>query len=145
MSLFLFGVSMGEVVLIFLVVLMLFGSKTIPDLARSIGKGMNEFRKATDDIKREFEQSTNELKQEMTVLENEVRQNSSEIRDLAQDAYREDYGTNANAVDDVYGLDKPAVKSESIETPEADSIIEKPDSTKKEDPNNNKELGSLPL
>jgi TatA/E family protein of Tat protein translocase len=139
MSLFLFGVSMGEVVLIFLVVLMLFGSKTIPDLARSIGKGMNEFRKATDDIKREFEQSTSELKQELTELESNVRQNSNEIRDLAQDAYREDYGTNPNTVDDVYGLDKPAEKPEKPETPGAESTFEKPESTTKKDTKNNKE------
>ena len=49
MSLFLFGISIGEIVLIFVVVLMLFGSKSIPGLARSLGKGMNEFRKAADD------------------------------------------------------------------------------------------------
>ena len=116
---------MGEVVLIFLVVLMLFGSKTIPDLARSIGKGMNEFRKATDDIKREFEQSTNELKEEMTALESEVRQNSNEIRDLAQDAYQDDYGTNPGVIDDVYGLNKPTVNPEAIKTPEGLPNIEK--------------------
>lgn len=106
MSLFLFGVSMGEVLLIFLVVLMLFGSKKIPDLARSLGKGMNEFRKATDEIKREFEQSTNEIKEEMNKVENEIRQNSNDIRDFGEDVYRQDYGAS-NASNDVYGLNKP--------------------------------------
>jgi TatA/E family protein of Tat protein translocase len=143
MSLFLFGVSMGEVVLIFLVVLMLFGSKTIPDLARSIGKGMNEFRKATDDIKREFEQSTSELKQELTELESNVRQNSNEIRDLAQDAYREDYGTNPNVVEDVYGLDKPVIKSESIETPDAGADIKNDNLTLEDDSKENKSNSAL--
>lgn len=98
---------MGEVVLIFLVVLMLFGSKKIPDLARSLGKGMNEFRKATEDIKREFEQSTSELKEELSELENNVRQNSNEIRDMAEDVYREDYGNHTSGEKDVYGLKEP--------------------------------------
>ncbi len=43
-----------EVILILLVVLMLFGAKKIPEVARAMGKGYREFQKATDDIKREF-------------------------------------------------------------------------------------------
>ncbi|TCO09647.1 twin-arginine translocase TatA/TatE family subunit [Natronoflexus pectinivorans] len=108
MTIFLFGISMGEVVLLFLVVLMLFGSKKIPDLARSLGKGMNEFRRAADDIKKEFEESTTEIKEELDEIEENIRQNSKEIRDLADDVYRDDYGTHDDsAVKDIYGLDKP--------------------------------------
>ena len=40
--------------IILMVVLLLFGSKQIPEFARMMGKGMREFRKATDDIKREI-------------------------------------------------------------------------------------------
>lgn len=43
-----------EVVFIFLAILLLFGSKKIPEIARAMGKGMREFQKATDDIKREL-------------------------------------------------------------------------------------------
>jgi TatA/E family protein of Tat protein translocase len=129
MSIFLFGVSMGEIVLIFLVVLMLFGSKTIPDLARSLGKGMNEFRKATEDIKREFEQSTTEIKEELSKIETNVRQNSNEIRDLANEAYRDDYGTNP--APDVYGLDVDAPEQtepvDLVDTPVDDSEIKADD------------------
>lgn len=112
MSLFLFGISIGEIVLIFVVVLMLFGSKSIPGLARSLGKGMNEFRKAADDIKREFEQSTSEIKEELTEIEENIRQNSNDIRDMAQDVYRDDYGSSPDTSADVYGLDKPEVSAE---------------------------------
>lgn len=122
MSLFLFGISMGEIVLIFLVVLMLFGSKKIPDLARSLGKGMNEFRKATEDIKREFEQSTSEIKEELSQIETNIRQNSNEIRDLAEDAYRDDYGTQTSVADDIYGLNKPEISD--AETPSVENNTE---------------------
>jgi sec-independent protein translocase protein TatA len=43
-----------EVIFILLAVLLLFGSKKIPEVARAMGKGMREFQKATDDIKREL-------------------------------------------------------------------------------------------
>ncbi len=37
--------GMGEMVVIFLIVLLLFGGKKLPSLARSIGSGINEFKK----------------------------------------------------------------------------------------------------
>ena len=45
----------SEVMLILVVILLFFGSKNIPDLARGLGKGMREFREASDGIKREIE------------------------------------------------------------------------------------------
>ncbi len=47
-----------EVLLIFLVVLLLFGAKKLPELARGLGKGIKEFKKATSDIKDEIESAT---------------------------------------------------------------------------------------
>jgi len=38
-------------------VLVLFGSKRLPELARGLGKGMREFRKAAEDVKREMDLS----------------------------------------------------------------------------------------
>lgn len=38
-----------QIVLIFLVVVLLFGAKRIPDLAGSLGKGIKEFKKATNE------------------------------------------------------------------------------------------------
>lgn len=40
----------GELLIIFLVILILFGAKKIPDLAQGIGKGMREFKKALNDV-----------------------------------------------------------------------------------------------
>ena len=50
-------ISGPEIVIIFIVVLLLFGSKKIPELAKGLGKGMKEFKKATDDIKKKTRQS----------------------------------------------------------------------------------------
>jgi len=40
------GIGVQELILIFLVVLLLFGSKRIPDVAHAIGKGIHDFKKA---------------------------------------------------------------------------------------------------
>ena len=86
---FLFGVSAGEVLVILLVVLLLFGSKKIPELARSFGKGMSEFKKATEDIKQEFQNNANGIIDDFKKVESEIKQNSNEIREIANDFYKE--------------------------------------------------------
>jgi sec-independent protein translocase protein TatA len=43
-----------DVFIILLIVLILFGAKKLPDLARSLGQSMNEFKKAREDIDREL-------------------------------------------------------------------------------------------
>ena len=45
-----------ELILIFLVILVLFGAKKIPELAQGLGKGVKEFRKAMKDVQEEVEQ-----------------------------------------------------------------------------------------
>ena len=46
-----FGIGLAELVIILIVALIVFGPKKLPDLAKSLGKGMAEFKKATDDLK----------------------------------------------------------------------------------------------
>ncbi len=46
-------------IVIFLVVLLLFGGKKLPELARGLGKGLREFKDASDGIKREIHNNIN--------------------------------------------------------------------------------------
>lgn len=48
------GLGMGEMVLIFLVVLLLFGAKKLPEIGSSLGKGIREFKSSVRDIEREI-------------------------------------------------------------------------------------------
>ena len=79
------GLSFSEILLVFLAVLLLFGSKMIPDIARMLGKGMHEFRKASDEIKREFHESTREIKEDINdsrrILEEESRSFEEKVRE----------------------------------------------------------------
>jgi len=43
-----------DIFIILLIVLVLFGAKKLPELARSLGQSMNEFKKAREDIDREL-------------------------------------------------------------------------------------------
>ena len=46
---------------IVLVIVLFFGAKKIPELARGFGKGIQEFKNATSDIQREIQESTKEV------------------------------------------------------------------------------------
>ena len=48
-----FGLGAGEILIILFVVLLLFGAKKLPELARGLGKGIKEFKKASNEIKDE--------------------------------------------------------------------------------------------
>ena len=60
----LFALSMPgwpEIVFILVIVLLLFGAKKLPELARGIGQSLGEFKRARDDFEREIHKSTAEL------------------------------------------------------------------------------------
>ena len=65
--LFLNSLGTGEVILILMVVLMLFGAKSIPGLARNLGRGMREIRNASNEIKRDIQDSAIEMKRDMNL------------------------------------------------------------------------------
>ncbi len=52
----------GEIILILLVILILFGAKKIPELARGIGKGMSEFKKGLKDVEDEIKTADKDQK-----------------------------------------------------------------------------------
>lgn len=54
------GIGVPEIMIVLLVILLFFGAKRIPELARGIGQGINEFKKASDDIKKEIEKGEKE-------------------------------------------------------------------------------------
>jgi sec-independent protein translocase protein TatB len=49
-----FGIGMPELLLILGLALIVLGPKKLPELARALGKGLSEFRRATDELKDEF-------------------------------------------------------------------------------------------
>lgn len=72
-----FGMGMPEVIVILVIALIVIGPKKLPDLAKALGKGMSEFKKATQEIKGSLN------------LEEELK------------------GAKEDLIDSVSGLDKP--------------------------------------
>lgn len=70
-----FGIGMPELLLILAVALIVIGPKKLPDLARSLGKAMGEFKRATNDLKQSIEQETG-----LDDVRKTVRETNQDIR-----------------------------------------------------------------
>lgn len=62
-------IGVQEMIAIFIVALILFGPKKLPELARTLGKALSEFRRAKNELKASFETHLNELERETRVLQ----------------------------------------------------------------------------
>ncbi len=99
----------SEIIIIILVVLLLFGAKSIPDLARMLGKGMNEFRRASDEIKREFRENTSDITEVVSETKKELNKEVSAISSVVEEEI---------ADPDPYNLEKESEKkAEEDEVP----------------------------
>ncbi|MDB6054029.1 MAG: Sec-independent protein translocase TatE [Verrucomicrobiales bacterium] len=56
-----FGMGGGEIILILVVVLLLFGAKKMPELAKGLGQGIREFKKASREVTEEIQHHTNDV------------------------------------------------------------------------------------
>ena len=65
-------ISGAEIIVVLLVVVMLFGSKKIPELARGLGKGLSEFKRAANDIKKEISTDNDEIVKEIKDIKKTV-------------------------------------------------------------------------
>jgi sec-independent protein translocase protein TatA len=54
------GLSGGELVMVLVAILILFGAKRIPEFAKGLGQGIKEFKKASSDVTNEFHQAMNQ-------------------------------------------------------------------------------------
>lgn len=96
------GISGGEFIIILLVVLLLFGPGKIPEIARTLGKGMNElkriqfeFNKQVRDISREINQQESEKEVKVSDVQTEENSADTIVNDNPDASYKPD---------DPYGL-----------------------------------------
>lgn len=76
-----FGIGGGEFFFIILVVLMLFGSDKIPEIARTLGKGMQQLKNASNEIKSEIHKSADidGIKKTFTDIGTDLNSNTNDI------------------------------------------------------------------
>lgn len=68
-----------EIFLVMIVALVLFGADKIPDLARTVGKGMREFKKASDDIMAEINESTKDFRKDISDITDSVKKDMDKV------------------------------------------------------------------
>ena len=72
-------VGVQEMIVIFLVALVLFGPKKLPELGRTLGKAITEFRRAQSELKATFEHHMKELEKENESIKEVTRSYTNEI------------------------------------------------------------------
>jgi sec-independent protein translocase protein TatA len=72
MTPFFLFISGQEIFVIILVIVLLFGSKKIPEIARGLGKGMRELKDASNEIKREIKSSASDVKDEVDRVKKDI-------------------------------------------------------------------------
>jgi sec-independent protein translocase protein TatA len=73
-------VGVQEMVIIFIVALVLFGPKKLPELGRTIGKAITEFRRASNELKSTFEREMHSLERENESLKEVTQSLDRDIR-----------------------------------------------------------------
>jgi TatA/E family protein of Tat protein translocase len=86
-----------EMIVIFLVALVLFGPKKLPELGRTLGKALTEFRRASSDLKATFEREMHTLDQENKSIQQVTHQVANEIYDRVENyTIYDEHGTAAD-------------------------------------------------
>jgi TatA/E family protein of Tat protein translocase len=104
-----------EMIFIFLLALVLFGPKKLPELGRTVGKAITEFRRASNELKSTFDRELKNLETEANLKE--IRQEVN--NNLQLDAYNYDYASYEHTYDGSYGetydgaVSTPATESAS--------------------------------
>ena len=79
----------SELILIIAVFLLFFGAKSIPSLARGLGKGIREFKDAANGIQDEIKNSTVDMRKDLNDATGGIRQEMAELTDATSSIKRE--------------------------------------------------------
>ena len=74
------SIGMPELILIFIVALLVFGPKKLPEIGKSLGKGLAEFKRASDELKKTIEQEIEQGKTEVSSVRDTVASVPASLR-----------------------------------------------------------------
>jgi TatA/E family protein of Tat protein translocase len=98
------GLGMGEIVLILVIALVVFGPRKLPELGKSLGQAMSQFRRASEDFKRTWEQE---------VEIDKIRKNEPASGGESNYGYNESYDPYNSHSDDTNKLETGVAESNS--------------------------------
>lgn len=71
-----FGLGVQELLIIFVIIMVLFGAKKLPEMGKGLGKGIREFKNATNKLD-DDDEAESEKEDEPKVVESKVKSNNS--------------------------------------------------------------------
>lgn len=84
-------IGMGEVIVLFILALLIFGPKKLPELGKTFGKGMAEFKRASNELKSTFQREMDSIEHETREVKNLSSSVSRDISTSYYDDNEEDY------------------------------------------------------
>lgn len=119
-----FTLGVPEMAVIFVLALVLFGPKKLPELGRTIGKAMTEFRRASNDLKATFEREMQTLERENQSIHASTGKIAREIAEATYESVPQE--SMWNPLEDVMKEEIPLDPAPAIETASIEEALEAP-------------------
>jgi sec-independent protein translocase protein TatA len=79
------SLGMQEIIVIFILALIVFGPRKLPEIGKTLGKGLAEFKKASNELKQTWEEEVR-LEQEKETMSKMLKDTSTEVTDVLKDS-----------------------------------------------------------
>jgi len=76
-----FGLGIGEVLIILVVAFLLFGPKQLPEVARQVGKAVKGFKDTAEDLRKSVEPELNLIQQEVKMVEQDFQASLKDVEE----------------------------------------------------------------
>ncbi|WP_027180509.1 Sec-independent protein translocase protein TatB [Maridesulfovibrio bastinii] len=121
-----FGIGSTELIIILVVALIVIGPQKLPDLMRTLGKGLSEFRNMSNDVKRTLDQEIatadeDRRKQEVAAMEEKRRKEEQELAAKKSETLEEETASETSTEASTEEAEKKSVK---VEEPVAEKVAE---------------------
>ena len=85
------SLGMQEIIIIFVIALIIFGPRKLPELGKTIGKGLSEFKKASNELKHTWEDEVNldKEKEAITEMVDDVKKDASLTTEIIDDVKKD--------------------------------------------------------
>jgi len=147
-----FGIGLPELIIIMVIALIVIGPNKLPDAARALGKGMREFRKATQDLKDsiDFDEGIQDIKHELADTISGIdkslnTEESAEAKHTEEDKdSREDVSDEATREPETSETDKTSPSEEPPATEHTEEVKEPPETDNRNIPKESEEEKTTP-